>query len=106
MDCWRKCVMAMAFEVSEGEARPSISACNDPDVEPSATFFFPVCCNVFCYDDNGINLQNCKPVLIRLFFIKISVVIVSLQTNKNLTKTHLPPDNNSYTKLKHQLQCA
>ena len=63
----------------------------DPDVELSAAFpvpSLPACCHATHRDNNG-NPLTCKPVPMRCFpFIRAVMVMVSLRSNKTLTRTH------------------
>ena len=57
------------------------------DVElsaPSPPTGLPECCHASHHDDNGVNLWNCKPASIICCY---ALIIVSLHSNKSLTKT-------------------
>jgi hypothetical protein len=67
--------MGVGFEVSDAQARPSVSLFLLPanlDVEflvPSLAPYLPVCHHAFHHDDNGLNLWIIsKPQLIALLY--------------------------------------
>ena len=71
--CWRNCVTGHGLEVSEAQARPSVSLfllLSDPDVELSATLQHHVCrcATMFPHqDDDGLNLWDCKQAPVKCF---------------------------------------
>ena len=80
----------MAFKVSEAQAWP-VSHCHflppvDLDIElsvPSPAPWLPGRCHPSHNDDNGLNPWTVSPDEV-LSFIRVTMVIVSLQSNKTL----------------------
>ena len=54
---------------------------------PSPAPCLPALCHVSCHDDNGLNLWTHKPAPIKCFLLWVVLVIVSLHSNRMLTKT-------------------
>ena len=82
----------MGFEALKAQARFRVTSfllCANPDVELSATspaLCLPVCRLVSHHDDSEL---NCKPVTIKCSFIRLAMVMVSLHSNRTLTKAEV-----------------
>ena len=84
---WRKCVtVQVAFEVSYMLKLRSVGQLlplpTDQDVElPTSS---PAPCLPACHnEDEGLNLRNCMPAQLNVFFIRVALVMVcSLQQEK------------------------
>jgi hypothetical protein len=100
--CWSRCgVVGRSVSVCHcggglRELPPSclripVSSClpSEQDVELSAppAPCLAGCCHASCFDDNGLNLWNCKPAPIKYSFIRVALVTVSLPSSKTQTKT-------------------
>ena len=82
--------LGLGFEVSEAQARPSISLFLLPDnldVELSAPLpapCLPVCHHASHYDHKRLNLWHSKPTSDEIFsLLRVAMVIVSLHRNRN-----------------------
>ena len=90
--------MGVGNEVSYTQALPSVEHIFllpvDQDVELSAPPAprLPACCHAFCHDEmDWISETVSQPNLKKNFFffkIRVALVMVSLHSNKNQTKTH------------------
>ena len=91
---WGKHVtMETDFEVLYAQARPSNSLLLLPpnqDVKISCSSLascLPECYHIFYYDNNRLNIQNCKLAQLNIFLYKGCCVHGFSSHNKTLTKT-------------------